>query len=292
MQRVEGTGVMKSITEQVVCVFSPPIACAICVTLSGMVHGAPIYSQITPSPPIGAFSSSDTATGQKIADNFRLNTAGSVTIRSLRFIGGYGVRNPPPATPPLAALPPDNFRVVFLTDEAGAPGVPLLGGDFNVGASVRRTPTGGPLLNGVYIPIEYSLDLGAGITVSPSAAYWVSIANNPGVNYFWDWARATGILDQRVAATLSGISTGSWSVSSGSAMFLELDDNNVPEPSCFVVLVSAACGNWLRGGHRSRPILHGAVRESGASRSLIQAKGVWDDDSSISQGSPSAAIAF
>ena len=124
-----------------------------------------IYSQAVPTPPLGAYSSNDAGnpTDQKIADNFLFNSPGSVTLRSLRFIGGYGVRNPPPpSTPPLDALPDDDFRVVFFADSAAAPGSPLASGDFHVGTEVRRTPTGGPLLNALYTPLEYYVDLRCG----------------------------------------------------------------------------------------------------------------------------------
>jgi hypothetical protein len=157
-----------------------------CAGICGPVLAAVIYGQTTPTPPTGAYSSNDarSATDQKIADNFLVNSSGPATVRSLRFIGGYGASSPPPSTPPLNALPTDNFRVVFFADAAGAPGTPLVGGDFQVGAPVLRTPTGGPLLNGIYTPLEYILDLGAGIALSPSSMYWVSIVNNSGSNDF------------------------------------------------------------------------------------------------------------
>src|SRR3954463_1692188 len=121
----------------------------VCTTNLSPVQAAVIYSQTTPSQPLGAYTSTDRPAYQKIADNFLLNGTGSATIRSLRFIGGYGNTQPPPQTPPLNALPPDDLRVVFFVDSGGAPGLSLAGGDFEVGAAVGRAPTGGPLLNGI-----------------------------------------------------------------------------------------------------------------------------------------------
>jgi hypothetical protein len=210
----------------------------------GVTSASTIYSQTTPSQPTGAFASNEAGnpTDQKIADNFLFSAPGSVTIRSLRFIGGYGVNNPPPLTPPLNALPPDDFRVVFFANSSGVPGSPLVSGDFHVGAAVQRTPTGGPLLNSIETPIEYFVDLRAGVTLSPAIPYWISIVNNPGPNYGWAWARAAGVYDQQVAATLGDISTGPWSVTTAGGMFFELSDNNVPEPTSFGVFLSIALG--------------------------------------------------
>lgn len=52
---------------------------------------APIYSQVTPSEPTASFSSQDNSGSQKAADNFVLPGTDPITIRSLRFIGGYGL---------------------------------------------------------------------------------------------------------------------------------------------------------------------------------------------------------
>jgi hypothetical protein len=231
-------------------------AFTLCVAVVRPIRAGVIYSQTTPSQPTGAYSSNDAGspTNQKVADNFLLSGPGPVTIRSLRFIGGYGVRNPPPpSTPPLDALPDDDFGVVFFADSGGVPGVPLAGGDFQVGAAVRRTPTGGPLLNALLTPIEYSIDLGAGISLSPGSVYWVSIVDNPGNSYFWAWARAGGVFDQQVAATLGDVSIGPWNVSTSGGMFFELSDNNVPEPESFGILLAGTCGMWfVRSSRRAK----------------------------------------
>jgi hypothetical protein len=202
----------------------------------------PIYSQVLPANPTGAFSSDNVPDGQKVADNFVLNISEPVTIRSLRFIGGYGIKNPPPQTPPLDALPIDNFRVVFFADSGGAPGILLADGDFSVGVPIRRTPTGGPLLNGVETPLEYVVDLGTGISVGPSTIYWISILNNPGTNYSWAWARALGAFDQQTAGTFGNIEAAPWNVFTNGGMFFELSDRNVPEPSSIGILFAAICG--------------------------------------------------
>jgi hypothetical protein len=215
------------------------------VSIIEPVQAGVIYSQIGSSEPIGAYSSNDSGapTDQKIADNFLFNSPVTATIHSLRFIGGYGVRNPPPQTPPLNALPTDDFRVVFFTDSLGAPGVPLIGGDFHIGP-VQRTPTGGPLLVGVHTPLEYVVDLGAGITLSPSTVYWMSIVNSPGSNFFWNWANTAGAFDQRVVSTYGDITTGPWSVATGGGMYFELRDTNVPEPNTVWILLWIACGAY------------------------------------------------
>lgn len=225
------------------------ISVLIVVVFSGIAFSAPIYSQLTPAQPIGAFSSNDAGnpTDQKIADNFVI-TGAAATVRSLRFIGGYGLTSPPPSTPPLNALPTDAFRVVFFTDSGGAPGMPLIGGDFHVGAAVRRTPTAGPLLNGIYMPLEYQLDLGTGIALDPSTVYWMSIVNDPGANYFWDWARAGSAFDQSVASKYGDILSGPWEVfPHEGGMFFELSDRNVPEPSAVGMLLAGLLGMlWIR----------------------------------------------
>jgi hypothetical protein len=207
---------------------------------------AVLYSQVTPAEPIGAYSSVDIpSVGQKIADNFVIDAAGPFIIRSLRFIGSYGMRNPPPLTPPLNALPGDSFRVVFLGDIGNGPGMPLESGDFAIGAAIRRTPTGGPLLNGITTPMEFVVDLGNGIELNPLTKYWLSITNNPGAEYGWSWARANGVLDSLVAATFEDIDTGAWTVGSHGGMWFELSDQNIPEPTTYVMLWVAATATGL-----------------------------------------------
>ncbi len=229
-------------------------------SIVGQVRAGAIYSQLVPTPPLGAYSSIDTAIDQKVADNFVFNAAGSVTVRSLRFVGGYVTRNPPPSTPPLDTLPTDNFRVVLFTDAAGIPGLPIPDGDFHVGAPVLRTPTGGPLLNGVDTPLEYVLDLGPGITLSPTTVYWVSIVNYAGPNNGWVWARAAGVFDQQVAATMGDFSTGPWSVGTSGGMYFVLNDNNVPEPTSLGILLLTALGMlWARATRSSLAVMNAAV---------------------------------
>lgn len=203
---------------------------------SDAADAAILYSQVGPQAPIGAYSSNDTPTGQKIADNFLFNAPGSTTIRSIRFIGGYINRTPPPPTPPLNALPPDDFRVVFFADSAGEPGAPLASGEFHVGVPVQRAATGAPQLNGIVTALEYFIDLGAGITVNPATPYWMSVVNDPGPSYGWAWANTAGAFDQGVAGTMGDILTGPWSVSSAGGMFFEIYDNNVPEPSSLILI--------------------------------------------------------
>jgi len=216
----------------------------VCMSNAGPVRAAVVYSQTTPPQPTGAFSSTERAAYQKIADNFLLPGSGAATIRSLRFIGGYGVTKPPPQTPALDALPPDDFRVVFITNSSGAPGAPLAGGDFHVGAPLSRSPTGGPMLHSVYPPLQYFIDLGAGVTLDRGTVYWLSIVDDPGTNYFWDWANGAGAYDQGVASSDGDIQSGPWQISSGGGMWFELSDNNVPEPTTVGMLTVAAFGLW------------------------------------------------
>jgi hypothetical protein len=191
---------------------------------------AVIYSQTTPSQPVGAFTSTDRLGYPKVADNFLLNVAQPATVRSIRFIGGYTATMPPPITPPLDALPNDNFRVVLLNDAAGTPGIPLPGGDFAIGTAARRVPTNGTLLNGDQFPIEYTLDLASGIALSPNTVYWISILNDPGPQYGWQWAHGQGVFDQQVAATEGDVTAGAWNVNTVGGMFFALSDSSVPEP--------------------------------------------------------------
>jgi hypothetical protein len=224
--------------------------------LSRSAPAVVVYSQVGTGAPIGAFSSNDIQDYQKIADNFVITTSLPATVRSVRFIGGYGVTHPPPSTPLLNALPPDNFRVVFYTDVAGAPGVPIPGGDFQVGGAAQRNPTGGPLLNGGYTPLEYTLDLGAGASIAPATVYWMSITNNPGQTIFWVWARTAGAYDQKTAVTDGDVATGPWSTATSGGMFFELRDNNVPKPS---VLGSISAGIFVSSFLRSRRSLRRAT---------------------------------
>src|SRR4051794_41856270 len=100
----------------------------VCTTNLSPVQAAVIYSQTTPSQPLGAFTSTDRPAYQKIADNFLLNGTGSATIRSLRFIGGFGKTQPPPQNPPPNPFPPHHPPLVFFFGLGGAPGLSLPGG--------------------------------------------------------------------------------------------------------------------------------------------------------------------
>jgi hypothetical protein len=205
-----------------------------------------IYSQTTPAEPIGAFSSQNKTGSQKIADSFVLLGDDVVTIKSLRFIGGYGLTAPPPLTPALDALPLDTFRVTFMEDSGGDPGMPVTDGDFVLAKVVTRNPAGGPLLNGIYSPIEYGVNIGSGVTLMPSTPYWVSITNDAGEDYFWDWARGTGSLDDQVVSTFGSIESGPWQIGSSGGMWFELNDQNIPEPATCVLLGVAATAAGLR----------------------------------------------
>jgi hypothetical protein len=215
------------------------VAATFGVAVTGTVQGAVIYSQVTPAQPVGAFTStdSDSPTAQKIADNLLLATGAPTTVRSIFFIGGYTATMPPPITPPLDSLPADKFRVLFLSDVGGSPGTLIAGGDFAVGAPVRRTPTGGSLLNGIDNPIAYTLNLIGGFTLNPNTVYWVSLLNDPGPSYAWAWARATGSYDQQDAATYGDPRTGPWDVNTDGGMYFGLSDANVPEPACSTILM-------------------------------------------------------
>jgi hypothetical protein len=208
------------------------------VAVTTPVQAEPIYSQVLPAEPTGAFGSQDTPNGQKIADSILIQGSEPVTIRSVRFIGGYGLRNPPPITPPLDALPADDFQIVFLEDVNGVPGPPISSGDFSVGPAFSRTPTGGQLLNGVLFPIEYVVNLGDGIVLSPASVYWFAITNDAGPAYGWAWARAFGLFDQRIAATFDVVVSGPWIDYPDGGMFFELNDHSLPEPSTLTVFLT------------------------------------------------------
>ncbi len=205
-------------------------------------EAAVIYSQMSPAQPVGAFTSTDRPDYPKAADNFLLNVTQSTTVRSIRFVGGYTATMPPPITPPLDSLPIDSFRVVFMGDTGQTPGAPLAGGDFATGAAARRAPTHGSILNGVQFPIEYVLDLGSGITLTPNAVFWLSILNDPGSKYGWQWARTLGVYDQFTAETEGNVSAGAWSVYSTGGMFFSLDNANVPEPDTSTIFIFALMG--------------------------------------------------
>jgi len=147
------------------------------------------------------------------------------------------VRNPPPSTPPLSALPPDNFRVVFFEDDGGSPGAVIANGDFAIGSVFRRTPTGGQLLNGNVNPIEFVVNLGEGISLIPETKYWVAITNNPGLDHAWVWARASGVLDNQTAGSNNSVLTGPWNTFANGGMWFELNDQIIPEPTSLITLL-------------------------------------------------------
>jgi hypothetical protein len=210
---------------------------AICVTLCGTVQGEPVYSQVFPQDPLGALGSQEFPNAPKVADSFLIEGTDPIRIRSVRFIGGYGLRNPPPITPPLDALPEDNFRILFLADAAGSPGLPISGGDFSSAAQLRA-PTGRQLLQGVYSPIEYVVNLGEGIELSAETVYWLAVINDAGPEHGWLWAEAKGVFDQKLATTFENAIAGPWNIYDG-GMYFELDDQSIPEPTSIVVAFMA-----------------------------------------------------
>lgn len=218
-------------TATICYLFAPPFAG------TKDTQAAPIYGQVSPAQPIGAFTSTNRLDYPKAADSFLLSVSQPVTVRSISVIGGYTATMPPPITPPLDSLPNDDFRVVFLSDSGGSPGSPVAGGDFAIGAAAQRIPTGGLLLNGNQFPIRYTLDLGVGITLNPNAVYWISIANDPGPQFGWQWARASGIYDQYTAETENDVSAGPWNTFATGGMYFSLDDANVPEPACSTIVM-------------------------------------------------------
>ncbi len=190
---------------------------------------ATIYSQTMPADPHAAFAShSAFDPPQILADNFSFDSPGSVTVRSLRVVGGTG----------LVESLIDDFRVVFLSDAGGMPGAPLTGGDFSIGPAFSRSPTGGPLLNGVTTPIEYAINLPSGMSLQPNTSYWLSVSNDPSPLSGWGWARANGVIDQSTASTNGSIEAGSWNTFANGGMWFELNDHNIPEPSTRAILTS------------------------------------------------------
>lgn len=197
----------------------------------------------------GAATSGTTTASQKIASDFEFDGDEAEIIRSINLLGAYVLRpSQRPASPPIDALPTDDFRVLFFEDEGGLPGTVLAGGDFLVGSAAIRRPTDGALLNGLYTPIEFSLDLGDGIELNPSTRYWMSIVNDPDPDTFWVWGKARSSGDFRTAVTNDDVTNGPWSLSPNNAMFFELNTTNIPEPStCHVSVLLAAVAGAFRG---------------------------------------------
>ena len=108
-----------------------------------------LFSQTEPEQPNAAFSSNDTPSSQKIADNFIIAGPDPAFVRSVRFLGGYISLNPSPGT-----VPSDRFRITFYEGTADGPGAPLAEADILAGAAVLRQPTGGVDLNGTDEPFE------------------------------------------------------------------------------------------------------------------------------------------
>ncbi|QDS99454.1 hypothetical protein HG15A2_27770 [Adhaeretor mobilis] len=238
-----------SIASLLTIVVVSPFFVALCfdLTSQNISQAATVYSQTNPDEPRRSFSS---GTSQIVADNFVLTGSSQNVVRSLRFVGGYGLTMPPPLTPPLDSLPNDDFRVIFFEDAGGGPGVPVVNGDFSSPEVVVRTPRSGPLLNGIYNPIEYWLDLGEGIALSTSAVYWLSISNDAGDEHFWGWARGNYSYDANLASTFDSVESGPWQVGSGGGMWFELNNVNVPEPASHVLLSIALSTALL--SHRRR----------------------------------------
>lgn len=203
------------------------------VTSVATSHATSLYSQVIPSDPIGAFSSNGDPMSQKIADDFRLDTGVSETIRSVRLIGGYSIFNQTSVP-----LPSDNFRIMFFEDVGGAPGQVIEGGDFAVGSAVKRSATGGSLLNGPFVPYEYLFDLGVGVTLPSFTRSWISVTNNTQEEVGWLWARAFGNVNASVAAT-NDFLTDPWILANNGGMYFELSNRAVPEPATLFVIVVA-----------------------------------------------------
>jgi len=206
--------------------------------------GVPIYSQVLPEEPVGAFTSLNGS--QKIANNFMLDGPGPITVRSLRFIGG--------ATGMPTLAPPDDFRIVFLDDNGGTPGTPLPGGDFAIGSAYSRTPTSGRLLNGVTVPFDYVINLSSEIILNSDTEYWISVTNDLLPDSGWVWARASENLGSTISTTTNDVGMGSWTISSsGGGMFFELDNQYVPESTSIALfLIALTPTAWIR--RRRNPV--------------------------------------
>lgn len=199
--------------------------------------GGIIYSQTTPEEPSAAFGSEDRTGFQKIADNFLIEGTDIQTVQSVRFIGGYGLNNPPPLDPSEDSLPNDDFRIIFFEDASGVPGNVIAGGDFHAGKPAFRSPTNEQLLNGTRRPYEFAINLEESIALAPNTQYWISITNVPGIDHGWLWSRADGGFDQYIVDTLGDLEVGSWEVFETGGMWFELNSERIPEPSAFALLV-------------------------------------------------------
>lgn len=217
---------------------SAAFAAATFVGSCGQSHAEIIFSQTSLEGGLRSAATSGTTTAsQKIASDFEFDGDEAETIRSINLLGAYSLSpSQSPASPPIDALPGDAFRVLFFDDQGGLPGTVLAGGDFFVGSAAIHRPTDGELLNGLYTPIEFSLDLGDGIELNPSTRYWMSIVNDPSPNSSWVWGNARSAGDFNSAVTNEDVTSGPWNLSIDDPMFFELDNANIPEPTTLLIL--------------------------------------------------------
>jgi len=137
---------------------------------------------------------------QVIADNFLLTA--DQTVQSIEFWGGYYPDNLP--------SDPDQFYVLFLADDGGAPGDPV----WSIGPVAATTKsTTGVVLFGVdeYV---YTIDLGADLV---AGTYWIELytdTSDTTDSWFWE----TGNLDPVV-----GIAGSAWTPESPDPATWNLD---------------------------------------------------------------------
>jgi len=206
-------------------------------TLQSISRAATLYSQVLPEEPVGAFSSQDESSGQAVADNFLITGTVPLTVRSIRLIGvGTGDPN---------VQPRDDFRVLFFQDAGGMPGSIVPGGDFDGGLLAVRSATGGMLINGSFEPIIYGIDLRIGLLLNPNTEYWMAVTNDPGLGFGWAWARANGVLDSQTVGTSDSFASPSWELFDNGGMWFELSDQNIPEPSSLLLLLTSFTATHL-----------------------------------------------